>query len=77
MGGYTSQLRRCIPGEGVGETGVGWSSSSWSKSRIHFESPLVGKAGWKDLAKSDLSDFASMEKYTQPLLIECIRQSKK
>ncbi len=38
------------------------------------ENPLAGKAGKKNLSKNEFGDFTSMEKQTQLLLIEHVRQ---
>jgi len=69
-GGYTLQLHKCIPEEGVWDTGVARSSSIKANGRILIVNRPTTCRPEKKSAESEFGEFAPMEKYTQLLLIE-------
>jgi hypothetical protein len=63
--------------EGGWDTGVNMPSFIGPNSRILTENPWLAKPIKKNSEKSDFGEFASMEKYTLPILIERILGSQK
>jgi hypothetical protein len=56
---------------------LGDLATSSQNSRFLFENLLTHKVGKINLTKSEFNEFTSMEKCTQLLLIERIRQTQK